>query len=89
MIIVTFNYRLNIFAFGDGVGEKNLALQDQRLAIQWVVDHIADFGGDHVGIPCLCEWLDLDLIFKRTTSRSLVKAQVLYTCMHIFAWEYL
>jgi hypothetical protein len=47
MIIVTFNYRLNIFGFGDG-GEKNLALKDQRLAIEWVAKHIAGFGGDKV-----------------------------------------
>ncbi|KAI8667590.1 Carboxylic ester hydrolase [Fusarium sp. Ph1] len=46
IIVVTFNYRLNIFAFGDGVGERNLALQDQRLALQWVSDNIRDFGGD-------------------------------------------
>jgi carboxylesterase type B len=44
-IIVTFNYRLNIFAFGDG-GETNLALKDQRTAIDWVVAHIHGFGGD-------------------------------------------
>lgn len=48
MIIVTFNYRLNIFGFGDG-GEKNLALKDQQLAIEWVVKHISGFGGDKVG----------------------------------------
>ncbi|KAH6985176.1 Alpha/Beta hydrolase protein [Ilyonectria destructans] len=46
VIIVTVNYRLNIFAFGDGVGEKNLALQDQRLALEWVSRNIKDFGGD-------------------------------------------
>ncbi|KAI8718130.1 Carboxylic ester hydrolase [Fusarium sp. LHS14.1] len=46
IIVVTFNYRLNIFAFGDGEGERNLALQDQRLALQWVSDNIRDFGGD-------------------------------------------
>jgi carboxylesterase type B len=44
---VTFNYRLNIFGFGDGT-EKNLALKDQRLAIDWVIKHIAGFGGDKV-----------------------------------------
>jgi carboxylesterase type B len=46
-MIVTFNYRLNIFGFGDG-SEKNLALKDQRLAIEWVVKHIGGFGGDKV-----------------------------------------
>ncbi|OBT71606.1 hypothetical protein VF21_09529 [Pseudogymnoascus sp. 05NY08] len=52
IIIVTFNYRLNIFGFGDGT-EKNLALKDQRLAIEWVVKHIAGFGGDKVFRPAL------------------------------------
>lgn len=47
VIFVTFNYRLNIFAFGDG-NEVNIALKDQRLAIDWVTKHIAGFGGDKV-----------------------------------------
>ncbi|KAI9822437.1 MAG: hypothetical protein M1827_000156 [Pycnora praestabilis] len=46
IIIVSLNYRLNIFAFGDGKGETNLALKDQRLGIDWVVKHISGFGGD-------------------------------------------
>jgi len=52
-IVVTFNYRLNIFAFGNGAGERNLALQDQRAAIDWVSKHIKDFGGDPVGASSL------------------------------------
>lgn len=48
VMIVSFNYRLNIFAFGDGTGNKNLAIQDQALAIQWVSEHIKGFGGDEV-----------------------------------------
>lgn len=48
MIVVFVNYRLNIFAFGDGQGVKNLALKDQRLAIDWVSKHIESFGGDPV-----------------------------------------
>lgn len=51
IIIVTFNYRLNILGFGDG-REKNLALKDQRLAIEWVTKHIAGFGGDKVINSC-------------------------------------
>jgi hypothetical protein len=50
-IVVTFNYRLNMFAFGDGKGERNLALKDQRLAIEWVYKHIGKFGGDPVCLP--------------------------------------
>ena len=48
VVLVTCNYRLNIFAFGDGRGERNLALQDQRLAIDWVARNITAFGGDKV-----------------------------------------
>lgn len=48
MIFVSINYRLNIFSFGDGK-EKNLALKDQRLGIDWVRKNIASFGGDPVG----------------------------------------
>ncbi|KAK0672623.1 Alpha/Beta hydrolase protein [Cercophora samala] len=51
-IVVTFNYRLNIFGFpnaaafdGDNT-KQNPGLLDQKLAIQWVKDHIANFGGD-------------------------------------------
>lgn len=46
IILVTIHYRLNIFAFGDGKGEVNLQLQDQKAALQWVKRHIAAFGGD-------------------------------------------
>ncbi|KAK4175910.1 Alpha/Beta hydrolase protein [Triangularia setosa] len=51
-IVVTFNYRLNIFGFPnaaafDGENTKqNPGLLDQKMAIQWVKDHISNFGGD-------------------------------------------
>lgn len=48
VIVVSINYRLNIFAFGDGNGGANLALYDQRNGIAWVQKHIASFGGDPV-----------------------------------------
>lgn len=59
IIAVSVNYRLNVFAFGNAKGEKNLALQDQSLAIQWVREHIAGFGGDPVSacrktLHCSC-----------------------------------
>ncbi|KAF3039459.1 hypothetical protein E8E11_005512 [Didymella keratinophila] len=46
IIVVTLNYRLNLFAFGDCNGEKNLALSDQRAALKFVRQHIIGFGGD-------------------------------------------
>jgi carboxylesterase type B len=54
IIFVSINYRLNIFSFGDG-REKNLALKDQRLGIDWVRENIGAFGGDPVrfsGVSC-------------------------------------
>ena len=47
-MVVTLNYRLNIFAFGDCKGEINLALSDQRAALDFVRLHIRGFGGDPV-----------------------------------------
>ncbi|KKA30561.1 hypothetical protein TD95_004517 [Thielaviopsis punctulata] len=51
VIIVMPNYRTGAFGFLSGAeikadGAGNLGLLDQRLALQWVADNIADFGGD-------------------------------------------
>ena len=47
VVFVNFNYRLNIFGFPGGPNlEKNVGLLDQRVAIEWVRDNIAAFGGD-------------------------------------------
>ncbi|KAF1991746.1 alpha/beta-hydrolase [Aulographum hederae CBS 113979] len=49
VVIVTANYRLNAFGFhglaGAGI-PQNPGLLDQRMAIEWVRDNIANFGGD-------------------------------------------
>ncbi|VUC27025.1 unnamed protein product [Clonostachys rosea] len=46
IIVVTFNYRLNIFSFGDAESEPNLALRDQKRAFEYIASHIGGFGGD-------------------------------------------
>ena len=53
VIVVSLNYRLGVFGFfahPDLKGEEghagNQGLQDQQLALQWVHDNIAQFGGD-------------------------------------------
>lgn len=47
VVVVTSNYRMNIFGFPNIPGETaNLGLRDQRLAVEWVRDNIASFGGD-------------------------------------------
>ena len=52
-VIVTINYRLNVFGWlssddlkGKDSSTGNWGLQDQRLALQWIHDHISAFGGD-------------------------------------------
>jgi len=50
-VIVTVNYRLGAIGFlVYGTGERalkgNYGLKDQRLALEWVRDNIAGFGGD-------------------------------------------
>ncbi len=53
VIVVTINYRLGAFGFlnlaahGDEfAGSASNAVRDQILALQWVRDNIADYGGD-------------------------------------------
>eukprot|EP00040_Diaphanoeca_grandis_P020924 m.111289 g.111289 ORF g.111289 m.111289 type:complete len:566 (+) comp28109_c0_seq2:190-1887(+) len=49
-IVISLNYRLGALGFLAlpelGVGNGNFGLLDQRLALQWVQDNIAEFGGD-------------------------------------------
>jgi acetylcholinesterase len=47
-VVVTVNFRSNIFGFPNAahLSDQNLGLLDQRLALEWVRDNIANFGGD-------------------------------------------
>ncbi|KAF3000146.1 hypothetical protein E8E13_005218 [Curvularia kusanoi] len=50
VIVVTINYRTNIFGFSNSpeipFGSQNSGFLDQRFALQWVQQNIAAFGGD-------------------------------------------
>ncbi|MBP3084414.1 carboxylesterase family protein [Mycolicibacterium fortuitum] len=48
VVVVNVSYRLGIFGYlaPPGVGADNLGLRDQILALRWVQDNIAAFGGD-------------------------------------------
>ncbi|SPQ20686.1 6197845a-f86e-4205-9c99-9573ce3bcaac [Thermothielavioides terrestris] len=46
-LVVTFNYRLNIFGFpSSSAANLNVGFLDIRLVTEWVRDNIAGFGGD-------------------------------------------
>ena len=51
VVLVDFNYRLNVFGFAavdgaDGELLANCGIMDQQLALRWVKRHIRHFGGD-------------------------------------------
>jgi acetylcholinesterase len=47
-IVITVNYRVNIFGFPNapGLAEQNIGILDQRMALEWMRENIAAFGGD-------------------------------------------
>lgn len=50
-LVVSFNYRLNIFGFPTAAGlrqqqQQNLGLLDQRAVVEWCRANVAAFGGD-------------------------------------------
>lgn len=51
ILALSLNYRLGILGFLSGSeltaeGNVNLGLHDQRLALRWIKENIASFGGD-------------------------------------------
>ncbi|KAJ7085009.1 Carboxylesterase [Mycena crocata] len=50
IVVVTINYRLNVFGFPSSedlpLAQNNLGILDQEMALQWVQQNIGHFGGD-------------------------------------------
>jgi len=54
-VVVTIQYRLNIFGFQSYDSNTNNGLRDQQLALKWVKDNIEAFGGDASSITIFGE----------------------------------
>jgi cholinesterase len=72
IIVVSFNYRVNVFGFPGvpGVEHANPGLLDQRMAVEWTRDNIEAFGGNP----------DRITIFGESAGGSAVDA-------YAFAWK--
>ena len=71
VIVVTINYRLGVLGFMSTHNAEikgNYGMWDQQLAIRWVHENIADFGGDNNNIT----------IFGESAGSSSVVYQMLY-----------
>jgi carboxylesterase type B len=80
-IVVAIGYRLNVFGFlagddlmqeSDGVSGGNYGLLDQRMAIEWVHEHIAFFGGNPNNVT----------LAGRSAGAYAVEAHMLYELRH-------
>ncbi|KAF0882900.1 ACES Acetylcholinesterase, partial [Crocuta crocuta] len=58
-VLVSMNYRVGAFGFlalpGSREAPGNVGLLDQRLALQWVQDNVATFGGDPMSVTLFGE----------------------------------
>ena len=55
VVVVSINYRLNIFGFLHVDGATNLGLRDQVAALGWIRDNIETFGGDPANVTIFGE----------------------------------
>ncbi|KAK1219405.1 hypothetical protein PQX77_017877 [Marasmius sp. AFHP31] len=81
-VLVTINYRLNIFGFlglNDGVVIGNYALTDKITALQWVKNNIAAFGGDPEKVTIFGQsaggWSVIDLV-KSPPAKGLFRSAI-------------
>ena len=94
VVVVSINYRLNIFGFfahpemSNQTG--NFGLEDEILALQWVKDHIAAFGGDPENITYFGEsagWAHVSYLIASPMGRGLFKRGIIQSgAYNLFNW---
>ncbi|UKD52162.1 carboxylesterase family protein [Amycolatopsis sp. FU40] len=81
VVVVSVNYRLGALGYlvHDGVSEGNLGLADQALALEWVRDNIAAFGGDPGNVTVFGQSagaLSTLALLSEPDSRSLIRRAI-------------
>lgn len=64
VVVITFNYRLGALGFFDDGTNTNFAVKDTMMALKWVKDNIASFGGNP----------DLITVFGNSSAGSIIRA---------------
>ncbi|CAK5269936.1 unnamed protein product [Mycena citricolor] len=85
IIVVTINYRLNVFGFPASpeipLEKTNLGFLDQELALSWVQQNIAHFGGDPVKVTIMGEsagsWSVSDMVSRHTPDSAPFRGAIL------------
>ncbi|XP_074604247.1 acetylcholinesterase-like [Brevipalpus obovatus] len=93
IILVTLNYRLNVFGFIQHNIYKefipNLGLLDQNMAIKWVKNNIAKFGGDDENITIFGQSAGAESVYFHMISpytRGLFKRAILMSGQPLFLY---
>jgi len=65
VVLVSFNYRTNVFGFPTAseipASRNNLGFLDQELALAWVQDNIAKFGGDKSEVTLMVRMISSEM----------------------------
>lgn len=82
VVVVTLNYRIGALGFLAGLepGQGNYGLLDQRLALEWVRDNIATFGGDATKVTLFGESagaMSVGIHLGSPKSRTLFRAAIM------------
>lgn len=94
-IVVSLNYRLGVFGFLahpalDAAHQGGYAIEDQRLALRWIKENIASFGGDPENITLFGESAGAAMVCTHLAtpeaSRGLISKAIILSWACIEPW---